>query len=317
MEPIYTINDDMIKSVAEIVKKESDLNHTAVKQDLNLRRVSRMHSVSASVRIEQNTLSDSEILDCINGKTVVGPENDIKAVKNAWKAYELLDYLDAFSLDDLKKAHGIMMEGLTGEAGMFRRGNVGVADSEGNLLHMGAMPYLVPSLISELLSWVRKSDLPMLVKSAIFHVEFEMIHPFADGNGRMGRLWHSLLLDSYDNIYSMVPIENLILKHQDDYYHVLNRASITGDSTEFIMFMLDIINEALTDILSKSPAPLVPTKWELISAYLDGHDYISNKDVCNVLNVSSATATRVLKKFDDEGKLLRIKVGKLTAYIRR
>ena len=126
------------------------------------------------------------------------------------------------------------MKDIVTECGVWRRGNVGVADSEGNIIHMGALPHLIPSLMDDLLSWTENASINMLIKSAVFHAEFEMIHPFRDGNGRIGRLWHSLLLSNHDPIYSLLPIETMILKKQEEYYHALNITSVTGDSSAFV-----------------------------------------------------------------------------------
>ena len=151
------------------------------------------------------------------GKRIVAPPKDIAEVQNAYEIYECMDSLNPYSIDDLLNAHGIMVKGLVNEAGQFRSRPVGVVDSEGNVLHVGTLPQYVPKLIEELLDWVKTSDIHMLIKSCVFHYEFELIHPFMDGNGRVGRLWHTLLLSKWNPIFAWLPVESIIHDNQKEY----------------------------------------------------------------------------------------------------
>ena len=164
--------------------------------------------------IEQNTLSLEQVTDVINGKRIIAPPKDIEEVKNAYEIYELLDTLDPYSMDDLLKAHGVMMRGLTAESGEFRSGAVGVADAKTSaVVHLGTLPQYVPQNVENLLSWARKSEFHMLIKSYLFHYEFQLIHPFSDGNGRIGRLWHTLMFSKYNPIFAWLPVESMIHDH--------------------------------------------------------------------------------------------------------
>lgn len=183
----------------------------------------------------------------LDGKRVLGNPNEIKEVQNAYEAYELMLRLNPASVDDLLKAHKLMMNGLVSENGRFRSGGVGVFDGE-VLIHMAPPVEFVPEHIQNLFAWYQKSELHPLIKSAIFHYEFEFIHPFADGNGRMGRMWHSLLLGKWKEMFFWLPIEELIQSRQKEYYDALGAADKQADSAGFVELMLEIIRDSLTEI---------------------------------------------------------------------
>jgi Fic family protein len=212
-----------------------------------LRRENRIRTIHSSLAIEQNTLTLDQVTDLINGKRILGPPQDIREVKNAYEVYERAASLDPYSINDLLRAHKMMMVGLVKEAGVFRSGNVGVyAGTE--LIHMGTPANYVPELMEQLFSWLKKSKYHPLIKSCVFHFEFEFIHPFMDGNGRMGRLWQSLILQSWQQIFAWLPIETLVHENQDEYYRVLQLSDNAGDSTVFVEFMLRIILKALKEL---------------------------------------------------------------------
>jgi Fic family protein len=196
---------------------------------------------------EQNTLTLEQVTDVINGKRILGPPQDIHEVKNAYEAYERVSVLDPYSVSNLLLAHRMMMDGLVKEAGSFRSGNVGVY-AGAKLIHAGTPAKYVPDLIQQLFTWLKKSKLHPLVKSCIFHYEFEYIHPFQDGNGRTGRLWQSLILQKWKDIFTWLPVEILVYENQQEYYDVLGRADKNGESTEFVEFMLGMIRDALQEI---------------------------------------------------------------------
>ena len=230
-----------------------------------------------------------------------------------------MDKLDPYSMDDLLKAHGVMMNGLVNESGEFRSNNVGVVDSEGNVIHFGTLPQYISGLIQELLDWAKVSDIHMLIKSCVFHYEFELIHPFADGNGRMGRLWHTLLLSKWNPIFAWIPIESIIHDNQKEYYNAINISNNNGESTVFIEFMLSVIKRALLEAdesnISKISAENISyRRWNLIRDFLNKYEFISNRDVQEILGVSSSTATRVLTQFTKNGKLRRIRQNNRWCY---
>ena len=194
--------------IAELVGKVSVSN--IISSNPSLIRTNRIHTIYSTLAIEQNTLTIDQVKAVISGKRVIAPPKDIAEVKNAYEIYEHMDKLDPYSMDDLLKAHGVMMNGLVNKSGEFRSSNVVVVDSEGNVIHFGTLPQYISGLMQELLDWTKVSDIHMLIKSCVFHYEFELVHPFADGNGRMGRLWHTLLLSEWNPIFAWIPIESII-----------------------------------------------------------------------------------------------------------
>ena len=197
-KPPFEITTAILDEVAEIAELVGHVNASlGLSTNPTLRRTNRIRTIYSSLAIEQNTLSLDQVTAVLSGKRVIAPPKDIAEVKNAYEIYEMMDTLDPYSVDDLLNAHGVMTRGLVEESGCFRSRPVGVVDRQGNVLHFGTLPDYVPGLVMELLDWVRDSDFHMLIKSCVFHYELELIHPFADGNGRIGRLWHTLLLTQW------------------------------------------------------------------------------------------------------------------------
>lgn len=210
----------------------------------HLRRKNRIRTIHSSLAIENNSLSIEEVTAILDGKRILGNPNEIKEVQNAYEAYNLILSLDPMSEEDLLKAHKLMMNSLVSENGKYRSRGVGVFDGK-KLIHMAPPATLVPTLMHNLIEWYQSSELHPLIKSAIFHYEFEFIHPFSDGNGRMGRMWHTILLGQWKEIFYWLPIEELIQARQKEYYYALRTADNTADSSVFVEFMLEIINDAL------------------------------------------------------------------------
>lgn len=318
----FKITDNILNDVTEISRLVGIVSVSSkLTRDPTLRRVNRINTIYSSLAIEQNTLSMDQVTAVISGKRVIAPPKDIAEVKNAYEIYEHLDELDPYSVDALLFAHGIMMRGLVSESGMFRTKPVGVVDSKGNVLHFGTLPQYVPDLVMKLLSWVKNSALPMLIKSCVFHYEFEVIHPFSDGNGRVGRLWHTLLLSKWNPIFAWIPVESIIHDRQSEYYKAINDSNDAADSTVFIEFMLSAIKDALLETmeankLNKSGTDKNDYRWSVISDFLNENNCILNADVRRLLNVSSATANRILSGFVSMGKLVKIRKGKTWAYIK-
>lgn len=249
--PPYEITDEMLELVSEIMENLGKLSGVNELEKLpRLRRVSRIKSIHSSLAIENNTLSIEQVTDVINGKRVLAPQKDIEEVHNAFDAYEKLSEINPYSIDDLLKIHGIMMNGLVKEAGMLRSGQVGVYNQDGKVVHLAPPADFVPQQLGQLFDWVKNSNANMLIKSSVFHYEFEFIHPFNDGNGRTGRLWQTALLASWKPIFAWIPIESIIKDNQEDYYNAITLSTSQGKSNIFIEFMLDVINKAIKDIIT-------------------------------------------------------------------
>jgi len=319
--PPFEITNTIITYIAEIAELVGQLNAAnPITANLTLRRTNRIRTIHGSLAIEQNTLSLEQVTAVLNGKQVLAPPKDIAEVKNAYEIYERLDELDPYSVDDLLTAHGIMTRGLVEESGMFRSRPVGVVDQEGNILHFGTLPQYVPGLVAELLDWVKDSDLHMLIRSCVFHYELELIHPFSDGNGRIGRLWHTLLLSRWNPAFAWLPVESMIHARQQEYYAAINASNNAGESTVFVEFMLSAIKASLIDAIGVSdgmidaPTDKAALRWKLIEKHLQTHDFIMNADVRTLCGVSSATANRILGDLTAAGKLKRFRENGHWAY---
>lgn len=320
-QPPFQITNKMIDDVAEISELTGRLSaHDHLSGNPTLRRSNRIRTIHGSLAIEQNTLSLEQVTAVLNGKHVLAPPRDIAEVKNAYEIYERLDELDPYSVDDLLLAHGIMTRGLVEESGMFRTRPVGVVDQEGHILHFGTLPQYVPDLVMELLEWAKCSDLHMLIRSCVFHYELELIHPFTDGNGRVGRLWHTLLLSKWNPSFAWLPVESIIHDHQQEYYDTINTSNDACESTAFIEFMLSTIKASLMDAIrtsdemSDETLDKVALRWQKIEQFLQTHEYIMNADVRALCGVSAATANRILAAFVAERKLAKYHEGRHWRY---
>ena len=320
-KPPFEITNTMIHQVAEIAELVGKLNSTnQLSANPTLRKTNRIRTIHGSLAIEQNTLSLEQVTAVLNGKQVLAPPKDIAEVKNAYEIYERLVELDPYSVDDLLTAHSIMTQGLVDESGVFRSRPVGVVDQEGHILHFGTLPQYVPDLVMELLDWIRDSDIHILIRSCVFHYEFELIHPFADGNGRIGRLWHTLLLSKWNPAFSWLPVESMIHARQPEYYAAINASNNTGESTAFIEFMLSTIKASLIDAITLSdemsdvPMDKTTMRWKRIERFLETHEFIMNADVRTLCGVSAATANRILATLSTEGKLVKYREGGHWAY---
>lgn len=311
----------MIGLVAEIAELVGRLDSAAsLSADPILRRTNRIRTIHGSLAIEQNSLSIEQVTAVLNGKTVLAPPRDIAEVRNAYEIYEHMDELDPYSVDDLLAAHAVMTRGLIEESGTFRSGAVGVVDARGSILHFGTLPQYVPNLVAELLDWTKNSEVHILIQSCVFHYEFELIHPFADGNGRLGRLWHTLLLSRWNPAFAWLPIESVIHERQEEYYAAINASNAAAESTVFIEFMLSAIKASLMDALNMSDEMRdgKPDKTAFrrrrIMDFLQTHEYIMNSDVRSLCGVSAATANRILAELVSEGVIVRTRAGGYWAY---
>ncbi len=319
-KPPFEVTNAILDEIAEIAELVGQVNATSgLSTNPMLRRTNRIRTIHASLAIEQNTLTLEQVTALLNGKHIIGPPKDIAEAKNAYEIYEMMDQLDPYSVDDLLNAHAVMTRGLVEESGCFRSGPVGIVDKQGNILHFGTLPDYVPGNTMELLDWVRDSDYHMLIKSCVFHYELELIHPFADGNGRIGRLWHTLLLTRWKPMFAWLPVESIIHDRQSEYYDAINRSNYEGESAAFIIFMLSAIKEALMEAVQTSGSAESMTtdelRWYKIEHFLKKNETITNADVRQLFQVSAATANRILAKLADEGKVQKTRLGRSWGYV--
>lgn len=246
-KPPFHMTDRTVTLLAEISEQVGRI--TVLQEGTispHLRRENRIRTIHSSLAIEHNSLSLDQVTAILDGKRVLGNPNEIKEVQNAYEAYEMMLRLNSNSVEDLLTAHKLMMQGLVHENGKFRSGGVGVFDGD-RLVHMAPPAHLVPKLIQDLFDWYKDSEMHPLIKSAVFHYEFEFIHPFQDGNGRMGRMWHSLLLGQWKELFFWLPVEELIQSKQAEYYDALGKSDKAADSAVFVELMLEIIRDTLKD----------------------------------------------------------------------
>ncbi len=252
--PPYTITNEMLTKISNIMEKIGKLdNYTSLDKTPYLRKQTKINSIHSSLAIENNKLTVEQVKDVINGKTVIGPMKEIQEVKNAYKAYEMLNDINPYNIDELKKVHGIMTYLTVDESGEFRKGAEGVFDGD-KCIFVCPPPEMVNKLMKDLFKWLNdnKDTIHPLILSSIFHYEFVFIHPFSDGNGRMSRLWQNAILNKWKNIFEYLPIESQIHKYQKEYYDAIMTCNTNGNSNVFIEFMLDMIEKTLDERLNSS-----------------------------------------------------------------
>ena len=307
--PPYAITSKILLLTNEITEMITEVS--SIKKDRTtpiLRKKNRIRSITGSLQIEGNTLSEEEVTALIEGKRVLGSVREIEEVKGAIKSYELIEEYDAKKLDDLLLAHKRMMGGILENAGHFRSGNVGVYGKEG-VSHVAPPPYRVPELMGELLDWLGKTKEHPLVASSVFHYEFEFIHPFSDGNGRIGRLWQSVILGSFRDIFYYVPIESVVKEHQKAYYEALEAAGSVGESTPFVEFMLESIHQSVKEFLEeyqKSDHKSTLKSDQKIYELMKEDRTITIKELALRLNMSESGIKKMINKLKKEGKIERI-----------
>ena len=246
-KPPFTINNKILSLVASISEQLGRLSATVdSSQSLLLRKVNRVRTIQGSLAIEGNQLSEDQITAILEGKRVIAPAREVQEASNALNVYEQLDSLqfDNDNENDLLLAHKNLMLGLIDTAGQYRSTGVGVI-KDGQVIHMAPPEGQLRRLMAELFGWLKNSDDHALIKSCVFHYEFEFIHPFADGNGRMGRLWQTLILKQYHDAFTYLPVESLVAAHQDEYYQAIGESTKLTDSAPFIEFMLSMLDQSL------------------------------------------------------------------------
>ena len=318
LSPPFKITNEILNFVYEIGELVGKISaEKEFKKNLTLRRENRIKTIYSSLAIEQNTLTLEQVTDVINGKRVLAPPKDIKEVQNAYEIYERLEELNENSVKDLLLAHKIMTSELIKESGRFRSKNAGVYQGD-KLIHMGTLPEYIPELINNLFLWLKNSEEHPLIKAAVFHYEFEFIHPFQDGNGRIGRLWHSLILSKWKKFFAWLPIESLVQKYQKEYYISINNSNRDGESTEFILFILKIIKETLIELIEiQKSTDKNKEKIKLLIEYLGQNNSINNKEAQNLLDISESAAKRFLNKLVKENILEAVGEYKARKYIKK
>ena len=244
--PPYTITPAILDLAIRIGEAIGRAEEAATRRDLRLRRVNRIRTIQGTLAIEGNTLTKDQISTILDGKPVVAPLREVQEVRNAIRAYEEFPHWNPARETDVLNAHAVLMAGLLDAPGHYRRGSVAVAGA-GEVHHIGPPADRVPHLMENLLSWLDDSGEHPLIASSVFHYEFEFIHPFEDGNGRMGRLWQTLILTRWNPLFADVPVESLVHARQSEYYEAIRASSAKGESTPFIVFMLEAILEAVRD----------------------------------------------------------------------
>ena len=273
-KPPFEITNEILSLVSSVSEKIGRITATAnLEARPHLRKSNRIQSIHSSLKIEANSLSLGQVRDVINGKMVLGEQKEIQEVKNAFAAYEQLEKIDPYSLRDLKKFHGIMTRYTVEESGEFRRGPEGVFQGD-RCIFIAPPPQLVPGQMEDLFAWMKdnQNKVHPLILSSVFHYEFVFIHPFADGNGRMARLWHTAILSRWKPVFAYIPIESQIEKFQDQYYDAIASCHVAGSSTIFIQFMLEQIDQIL-DELTASLSDLNQSLTEQVRRLLDAMDY--------------------------------------------
>lgn len=314
MKPPYNITPRILKQVSGISEKIGEVNANYInKPSPQLRKQNKIKTIHSSLGIEGNTLSLEQITALIENKRVIGPKKDILEVLNAIRVYDDLESLDPYSSKSFLKSHKLLMDGLVENAGRYRNQNVGIFQGSRGA-HIAPPSENVPFLMNDLFEYLKKEDELTLIKSCVFHYEMEFIHPFLDGNGRMGRLWQTVILMNEYSVFGFLPFETLISQTQQDYYEALSTSDINGNSTIFIEYMLNVIEKSMSELLNFNQK--IFTETDRLEYFIKlGKTEFSRKDYLNVFkDISSATASRDLKKGVDLNLFERTGYKNLTIY---
>ncbi|MWV63015.1 winged helix-turn-helix transcriptional regulator [Helicobacter saguini] len=316
--PPFVITPKILNLVVEICEnlKILNLNNKHILTP-HLRKKNRIKTIRATLAIENNTLNLQQVSAIIEGKAVLGDKNEILEVKNAFNAYEKIMDFNALSIKDLLKAHAIMMQGLIKDNGKFRQDSVGIFKDK-KLIHLPPPANFIESHIKNLLSWYKKSELHALIKSSIFHYEFEFIHPFSDGNGRIGRMWQSKLLGIYNEVFYFLPIEEIIKKTQKKYYKALSDSDKSASSEIFVEYMLDSILKAIKELkndpLNVAINVSINNTQKAILKLIKNKPNITQKEIATKLNLSLKTINRAISNLTTKGYIERIGAKKSGYY---
>jgi Fic family protein len=314
MKPPYNITPKILKLITSISERIGEINANLLdKPSPQLRKQNKIKTIHSSLKIEGNVLTEEQVTALIENKRVIGPGKDITEVLNALKVYDNLESFDPFSEKSYLRAHSLLMAGLVENAGKYRSQSVGIFQGS-KVAHLAPPAKNVPLLMSDLFTYLKDREELTLIKSCVFHYEMEFIHPFMDGNGRMGRLWQTVILMKDYPVFGFLPFETLISHTQNDYYTSLGQSDQEGNSTYFIEYMLNVIDKSLGELLSFNQRILKDTDRLQYFCSLGKNDF-TRKDYMNVFkDISSATASRDLKKGTDMNLFVKTGEKNMTVY---
>ena len=304
-KPPYTITSKMLSLATKIGEELTRLEYRADKIITpQLRKKNRIKTLVGTLEIEGNFLGEEKITAILDGKRVLGSYQEVLEVEGAIEAYQAFENYRYDNLDDLLKAHNYLMKGILNSAGSFRGVNVGVGSSDG-VSHVAPPFGVVPQLMQNLFEWLKTSDEHMLIKSCVFHYEFEFIHPFSDGNGRIGRLWQSVILHQWRKVFSAIPTESIIRDNQERYYRALEEAGSLGESTPFIEFMLEVILETIQSSVKSSVKSSVNTEDKILN-YLEQNPKITIRELAELLGLTTRAIEKQIANLKKENKINRV-----------
>ena len=315
-KPPFEITSKIIELISNISEKIGEINYLQNNPyHIKLRKENRIKTIHSSLAIENNSLSLKQITAIIEGKHVLGNPNEIKEVKNSIQAYDLLLSLNPYNEKDLLKAHKLMMQDLVERNGKYRTDGVGIFDGA-KVVHLAPPADRVPELMFDLFKWLKESDVHPLIKSCVFHYEFEFIHPFQDGNGRMGRLWQTVIWKEWKEIFAWLPVETLIKENQKEYYNVLGASDSDANSTKFIEFMLALILNTIEEIIStekkvtqKVSVKVSVNQQKIIDAIKD-NPYVTQEELAVIVGIARKNIVANMKKLQTNGLIKRIGADK-------
>ncbi len=315
-QPPFEITPKIIELISNISEKVGEINSLQNSPyQIKLRKENRIKTIHSSLAIENNSLSLEQITAIIDGKRVLGNPNEITEVKNSIQAYDLLLSLKPYQEKDLLKAHKLMMQGLVDKSGEYRTDDVGVFNGK-EVVHLAPPASRVPLLMLDLFKWLKNSDIHPLIKSCVFHYEFEFIHPFQDGNGRMGRLWQTVILKEWKEVFAWLPVETLVKENQKEYYNALGKSDAAGDSIRFIEFMLTLIFTTIEEIIKsekkvtvKVSAKVTVNQQKIMDA-IKVNPFITQEELVDIVGIAKKNIIANMKKLQTNGLIKRIGADK-------
>ena len=316
MKPPFKITStilDLISQIERLIGRVESLNQP--RPQPHLRKSNRVKTLHGSLAIEGNTLDEGQITALLEGKKVLGKRDEIREVLNAIDVYDQMETYDVLDIKELLKAHGVMMRGLIDTPGQWRTGNVGILKGS-KVSHLAPPADRVQFLMEELFEFLKQEDMHSLIRGCVFHYELEFIHPFQDGNGRLGRFWHSLLLSQYHPVFEFIPVESLIKEHQKMYYDALELSDQSGDSTAFVEFSLSMIHAALQDFVDvfKPDPHTTESRLNVAKGHFSNQSFSRKQYLDYFKNISTATASRDLKQGVDQEILVKTGEKSTTSY---
>ena len=315
-QPPFKITSKIIDYISRISEKIGEINSLENSpHQVKLRKENRIKTIHSSLAIENNSLTIEQITAIIDGKRVLGSPNEIQEVKNAVQTYELLLKLNPYEEKDLLKAHSLMMQDLVSNNGKYRNEGVGIFDGN-QVVHLAPPADRVPLLMADLFNWLKTSDVHPLIKSCVFHYEFEFIHPFQDGNGRIGRLWQTVILKEWKEVFAWIPVETLIKENQSEYYNALNSSDKEADSSSFIEFILSLLLKTIEEIIETEKKVTVKVSVKVtvnqqkILDVIKEKPFVTQEELAQIIGLSRKSIIQNMKKLQENGLLKRVGADK-------